>query len=95
MHSRDKGKTLTVTGKLSRANWEDHRYHGYTSQPVKLQFRKAGTSTYTTAKTVHSDSAGNLKTTTTALYDGYWRFSFAGTSTTPAVSATGDYVDVK
>ncbi|MFG2264794.1 DUF5707 domain-containing protein [Streptomyces sp. NPDC048720] len=90
-----KGKTLTVTGKLSRANWEDHQYHGYTGQPVKLQFRKAGTSTYTTVKTVYSDSSGNLKTTTTASYDGYWRFSFAGTSTTPAVSATGDYVDVK
>ncbi|MFG2120832.1 hypothetical protein [Streptomyces sp. NPDC048710] len=90
-----KGKTLTVTGKLSRANWDDNLYHGYTNQPVKLQFRKAGTSTYTTVKTVYTDSSGNLKTTTTANYDGYWRFSFAGTSTTPAVSATGDYVDVK
>ncbi|MFE9498965.1 hypothetical protein [Streptomyces collinus] len=90
-----KGKTLTTTGKLSRANWEDNLYHGYTSQPVKLQFRKAGTTTYTTVKTVSSDSSGNLKATATAAYDGYWRFSFAGTSTTPAVSATGDYVDVK
>ncbi|WP_225824530.1 hypothetical protein [Streptomyces naphthomycinicus] len=90
-----KGKTLTVTGKLSRANWEDHQYHGYAAQPVKLQFRKAGTTTYTTVKTVTGDSSGNLKTTTTAAYDGYWRFSFAGTSTTPAVSATGDYVDVR
>jgi hypothetical protein len=90
-----KGKTLTATGKLTRANWEDNLYHGYTNQPVKLQFRKAGTSTYTTVKTVYSDSSGNLKTTTPANYDGYWRFSFAGTSTTPAVSATGDYVDVK
>ncbi|MFF3909395.1 hypothetical protein ACFYZJ_26205 [Streptomyces sp. NPDC001848] len=90
-----KGRTLTVTGKLSRANWEDNHYHGYANQPVKLQFRKAGTSTYTTVKTVYTNSYGNLKTTTTANYDGYWRFSFAGTSTTPAVSATGDYVDVK
>ena len=90
-----KGKTVTVTGKLSRANWDDHKYHGYTKQPVKLQFRKAGTSTYTTLKTVYSDSYGNLKTTATAASDGYWRFSFAGTSTTPAVSATGDYVDVR
>ncbi|MFF7975300.1 DUF5707 domain-containing protein [Streptomyces sp. NPDC007905] len=90
-----KGRTLTVTGKLSRANWDDNNYHGYTNQPVKLQFRKAGTTTYTTIKTVYTDSYGNLKTTTTANYDGYWRFSFAGTSTTPAVSATGDYVDVR
>ncbi|MFF6915492.1 hypothetical protein [Streptomyces sp. NPDC012466] len=90
-----KGKTITSTGKLSRANWEDNAYHGYTNQPVKLQFRKAGTSTYTTVKTVYSDGYGNLKATATAQYDGYWRFSFAGTTTTPAVNATGDYVDVK
>jgi hypothetical protein len=89
-----KGKTITSTGKLSRANWEDNAYHGYTNQPVKLQFRKAGTSTYTTIKTVYSDQYGNLKATATATYDGYWRFSFAGTTTTPAVNATGDYVDV-
>ncbi|MET9829550.1 hypothetical protein ABZ078_09595 [Streptomyces sp. NPDC006385] len=90
-----KGRTLTITGKLSRANWEDNLYHGYTGQPVKLQFRKAGTSTYTTVKTVYTDSYGNLKTTTTATYDGYWRYSFAGTTTTPAVNATGDFVDVR
>ncbi|MEW2610652.1 hypothetical protein AB0937_10655 [Streptomyces sp. NPDC047880] len=90
-----KGRTITSTGKLSRANWEDNAYHGYTNQPVKLQFRKAGTSTYTTVKTVYSDAYGNLKATATAQYDGYWRFSFAGTTTTPAVNATGDYVDVK
>ena len=89
------GKTLTVTGKLSRANWEDNHYHGYTKQPVKLQFRKAGTTTYTTVKTVYTDAYGVAKTTTTAHYDGYWRYSFAGTTTTPAVNATGDYVDVK
>ncbi|CUW29516.1 hypothetical protein TUE45_04225 [Streptomyces reticuli] len=84
-----------MTGKLTRANWEDNQYHGYSGQPVKLQFKKAGTTTYTTVKTVYTDSYGNLKTTTTANYDGYWRFSFAGTSTTPAVSAPGDYVDVR
>jgi hypothetical protein len=90
-----KGRTITATGKLSRANWEDGQYRGYTNQPVKLQFRKAGTSTYTTIKTVYTDSYGNLKATATANYDGYWRFSFVGTSTTPAVNAVGDYVDVK
>jgi hypothetical protein len=90
-----KGKTITTTGRLTRANWEDGLYHGYTSQPVKLQFRKAGSTTYTTVKTVYSDSYGNVKATATAQYDGYWRFSFAGTSTTPAVNATGDFVDVQ
>lgn len=90
-----KGGTVTVTGKLSRANWDTHKYAGYTGQPVKLQFRKKNSSTYTTLKTVKTDSHGNLKTTYKATADGYWRFSFAGTSTTPAVSAAGSHVSLK
>ncbi|MER7403991.1 calcium-binding protein [Streptomyces sp. NPDC000070] len=90
-----KGKTITVTGKLSRANWDDNKYHGYTNQPVKLQFRKKGSDTYTTLKTITSNSTGELKTTVTASTDGYFRYSFAGTTTTPAVNATGDFVDVR
>ncbi|MFI7408538.1 calcium-binding protein [Streptomyces sp. NPDC049627] len=90
-----KGKTITVTGKLSRANWEDNLYHGYANQPVKLQFRKKGSSTYTTVKTIKTNSTGNLKTTVTASTDGYFRYSFAGTATTPAVNAAGDFVDVQ
>ncbi|WP_324783439.1 calcium-binding protein [Streptomyces sp. H51] len=90
-----KGKAITVTGKLSRANWETLKYAGYAGQSVKLQYRKKGTSTYTTLKTVTSSSTGGLSTTVTASADGYYRYSFAGTSTTAAVSATGDYIDVQ
>ncbi|MYV63901.1 calcium-binding protein, partial [Streptomyces sp. SID4931] len=90
-----KGKTLTVTGKLERANWDTFKYHGYTKQPVKLQFKKKGVKSYTTVKTIKTSSTGTLKTTVKASADGHWRYSFAGTSTTPAVSAAGDYVDVK
>jgi hypothetical protein len=91
-----KGKTLTVTGKLTSANWQSDTgaYSGYGGQSVKLQFRKKGTSTYKTVKTIKSSSTGALKTTVTASTDGYWRFSFPGTTSTPAVSATGDYVNV-
>ncbi|MFJ9885973.1 calcium-binding protein [Streptomyces sp. NPDC091287] len=90
-----KGKTLTVTGKLTRANWDTKTYKGYTNQPVKLQFKKKGAKSYSTVKTVRTSSTGTLKTTVKASADGYWRYSFAGTSTTPAVSAAGDFVDVK
>ncbi|MEW2130738.1 hypothetical protein [Streptomyces sp. NPDC005435] len=90
-----KGKTITVTGALTRANWEDNKYHGYTKQSVQLQYRKKNSTTYTTLKTVTTDSKGNLKTTVKASADGYFRYKFAGTSTTPAVTATGDFVDVK
>ncbi|MGW1957638.1 calcium-binding protein [Streptomyces sp. NPDC001920] len=90
-----KGQPLTVTGKLTRANWDTLDYRGYTNQPAKLQFRKAGTTTYTTIKTVYTSSTGNLTTTVPASEDGYWRWNFAGTSTTPAVKATGDFVEVQ
>ncbi|MEU7418194.1 hypothetical protein [Streptomyces antibioticus] len=89
-----KGKTITVTGKLSRANWDANKYAGYAAQSVKLQFKKKGSSTYTTVKTIKTSSTGTLKTTVKASADGYYRYSFAGTSTTPAVSAAGDFIDV-
>ncbi|MER6501130.1 DUF5707 domain-containing protein [Streptomyces sp. NPDC001455] len=90
-----KGRTITVTGKLDRANWDTRKYAGYASQSVKLQFRKKNSSTYTTVKTVKSSKTGTLKTTVKAVQDGYWRWSFAGTASTPAVNAPGDFVDVK
>ncbi|AOR33651.1 hypothetical protein BFF78_23590 [Streptomyces fodineus] len=90
-----KGKSVTVSGKLTRADWEKHTYNTVGGQSVKLQFRKSGTSTYTTIKTVTTDSSGNAKTTATVNSSGYWRYSYAGISTTPAVSATGVYVAAK
>ncbi|AXG79473.1 calcium-binding protein [Streptomyces paludis] len=90
-----KGKTLTVTGKLSRANWDTKKYAGYAGQSVKLQFRKKDSKTYTTIKTVKGSSTGILKTTTKkTTAEGYWRWSFAGTATTPAVSAPGTLVKI-
>jgi hypothetical protein len=90
-----KGKTITVKGALTRANWDTGKYAGYTKQSVKLQFKKKGATAYKDVKTVKSGSAGALKTTVKATADGYFRYVFAGTSTTPAVKAKGDYVDVR
>ncbi|GGO49044.1 MULTISPECIES: DUF5707 domain-containing protein [Streptomyces] len=90
-----KGKTLTITGALTRANWETRKYAGYGNQSAKLEFKKKGTTTYTAVKTVKADNKGNLKTTVKAATDGYFRYTFAENSTTSAVKATGDYVDVR
>ncbi|MFJ5894626.1 hypothetical protein ACIQFZ_03965 [Streptomyces sp. NPDC093064] len=90
-----KGKTVTVTGKLSRADWGSRTYAGYSGQAVQLQFRKKGTTTYKTLKTAKTNSTGGLKSTVKATVDGYYRYSFAGNSTTPAVNAPGDLVRVK
>jgi hypothetical protein len=90
-----KGRTLTVTGRLTRADWEKGTYAGFGSQYVKLQFRKKGSTAYTTVKTVKATSTGALKTTVTASADGYYRYSFAGTTTTSGVNSAADFVDVR
>ncbi|MFJ9379609.1 hypothetical protein [Streptomyces sp. NPDC101455] len=90
-----KGRTITVTGKLTRANWEIGTYTGYQGRPVQLQFRKKGSSVYTALKNVTTGVGGTLKTTTKAKTDGYYRFVFTGTPTTGPSTATGDFVDVR
>lgn len=69
--------------------------HAQASQKVKLQYRPKNSTAYTTLKTVTTSSTGELKTTVKATADGYYRYSFPGTTTTPAVNAAGDYVDVR
>ncbi|MEU6224691.1 hypothetical protein [Streptomyces sp. NPDC047042] len=90
-----KGATITVTGKLTRASWEAGTYGGYGNQAVRLQFRKNGTSTYTTLKTVRTAANGDLKTTVTATVDGFYRYVAATTTTTSDAFAAPDFVDVR
>jgi hypothetical protein len=87
-----KGGTLTVSGTLTRANWDTNLYAGYGGKSVALQFKKSGSSTYSTVKNVTTDSSGKLKTTVTANYAGTWRWKFAGSSTTSGATAYGDSV---
>ncbi|OIJ68441.1 hypothetical protein WN71_008470 [Streptomyces mangrovisoli] len=90
-----KGGTVTVTGKLSRANWEDLKYHGFAGQSVQLQFKKAASSTYSTVKTVKTNSTGLLSTKVTATSAGTWRWYFPGTTTTAQIVSGGDSVALK
>ncbi|MER7577776.1 calcium-binding protein [Streptomyces sp. NPDC126514] len=89
-----KGEPLTITGALSRVSWNDSTYHRYPHQAARLQFRTSNGS-YTTIKTITANSTGSLKTTVTANRDGYWRYSYAGNTTTAATNAPGDYIDVQ
>ncbi|MFF4244027.1 hypothetical protein ACFYY2_06095 [Streptomyces sp. NPDC001822] len=90
-----KGRAITVTGSLKRADWVKHAYTGYAGKSVSLQFRKAGGSAYSTVKTATTSSTGSLKTTVKATVDGYWRWSFGGSSTSGTAAAAGDFVDVR
>ncbi|MGW8883155.1 calcium-binding protein [Streptomyces sp. NPDC055749] len=92
-----KGETITITGKLERANWDTQKYAGYTQQTVRLQERSL-TGSYATTSS-HITGTGSLagveKKTRTATTDRCYRYKFEGTSTTPPVTAAGDCVDVR
>lgn len=88
------GRKVTVTGALARADWEALKYRGYAGQSLELQFRKAGSSSYTTVKTVTTNSAGRVGATVDAPGTGSWRWFYQGTSTTMQVASAGDEVFV-
>lgn len=90
-----KGRTITVKGKLTRADWEAVAYKGYQGQKAVLQFRAEGTKTYANVKGITSGTGGALSTTVKASRSGYYRYVFAGTTTTAAATATGDFIKVK
>ncbi|NSL43416.1 hypothetical protein HO151_04250 [Streptomyces sp. 8P21H-1] len=90
-----KGKQITVTGTVQRVNWSARRYDNYGGRSVKLQFKPAGSSTYSTVKSVTASGTGALKATVTASQDGTWRWRYSGNTTTGASNSAGDHVDVK
>ncbi|WP_318199589.1 hypothetical protein [Streptomyces sp. SCL15-4] len=90
-----KGAELTVSGKLTRAHWEDLRYYGFTGQNAKLQFKAAGAAHYRTVKTVRTGTSGKVTTKVTATSAGSWRWYFPGTTTTARVVSAGDAVKLK
>lgn len=90
-----KGKAITVTGRVTRANWDTHTYQGYAGRAVSLQFKAAGASSYTTVKKVKSSGTGALKTTVKAARTGTWRWMYFGNETSGAKSSIGDHVVVR
>jgi hypothetical protein len=74
-----KGQTLTVTGILQQAvasGWAP-----YASKIVKVQFRKAGTTTWVAMGTAVSGAKGTFKFVTKATRAGEWRAIYKGDTT--------------
>jgi hypothetical protein len=90
-----KGKKVTVTGKLTRANWSTKKYGGYSGRTVSLQYRASDATSFTTVKKVTTSSTGALNTTAVASADGFYRWVYYGNSTTDAVTTPAVYVDVR
>ncbi|NYV78357.1 hypothetical protein [Streptomyces sp. UH6] len=90
-----KGKSITVTGKVTRADWETRKYVSYGGRLVSLQFKPAGSTSYTTVKKVYANSSGDLRTTVTASRTGTWRWVYHGNTTTGPSTSSGDNVVVR
>jgi hypothetical protein len=90
-----KGKKITITGSLTRADWAGWTFTAYASRTLTLQWAKAGSSTWTTVKSVKTDAKGKVKTTVKAKADGSFRWTFAGDGASDKVTSSGDSVDVR
>lgn len=88
-----KGKTVTVTGTLTRADWEAAAYRGYAGRRVDLQFRTP-TGPHTGVKTLTTDSRGRLAATVPATGDGCYRLVFRGDPATGTAQSSSDCIDV-
>ena len=90
-----KGKPLTVTGKLTRADWDTWTYRPFASQSAALQLNPRGTTRWTPLKTVTADTTGTFRTTVTATGDGTYRWVYAGDTASNPKTDVGDYIDVQ
>jgi hypothetical protein len=90
-----KGKPVSVTGRHTRVNWENGSYYNYGSQYVTLQYKRAGATTWTNVKTIKGTTTGYLNASTTATYDGYYRFLYSGISVSGPTVSAADYIDVQ
>ncbi|MFS8200597.1 hypothetical protein ACLVWQ_18155 [Streptomyces sp. CWNU-52B] len=90
-----KGATITVTGKVTRANWETRKYASYADRLVSLQFKPTGATAYSTVKKVSANGSGALRTTVKAAKTGTWRWVYYGNTTTGASTSAGDNVVVR
>ncbi|KPI04197.1 hypothetical protein OK074_4724 [Actinobacteria bacterium OK074] len=89
------GKKFTITGKITRANWNTHKFGPYGGRSVTLQFKAKGSSTYTDVRKVTATSTGALKTTVTAGKDGSYRWAYFGNTTSSTARSGGGAVDVQ
>lgn len=88
-----RGGTVTIRGRLTRANWDTHRWGGYAGQRVKLQRRPADSIYYRTIRTLRTDRYGRLLTRVRATSaDSCYRWLFEQTTTATFAVSGGDCV---
>lgn len=89
-----KGRSLTVKGVLTRADWEAGRSTGYAKQKVELQFRTPKGS-FKKVKALRTASGGSFAESVKASKDGCYRVVFTGNATTAPVPSKAECIDVR
>ncbi|MGI8333577.1 hypothetical protein ACRYCC_26795 [Actinomadura scrupuli] len=86
-----KGRTLTVSGKLSRyvSSWG-----AFGGQKIYVYFQPKGSTTFGYVGVTTTSGTGTFRKGFTAAKDGTWRVAFKATSQYLGVTSGGDYVDV-
>jgi hypothetical protein len=88
-----RGAPVSVVGRLIVADWSQDKYVPYGSRTVAVQFHTP-TGTYSTVKTVKTDSNGWVRTTVPATVTGLWRLSYGGNTAAGSAVTVGDSVQV-
>ena len=90
-----KGRTLTLSGRLIRANDLGTGYTSYSGKTMRVYFRPKGSSTWSYMGYTKTARDGRFRKAFTAKRDGTWRAYFPGTSNFDRQKSRDDYIDVR
>lgn len=89
------GRSMSVLGKLTFADWTAGGYTGTAGHPVRLVFYPSGGPYYDYVQDLETYSGGLVLTTTVPEEDGSWFLAYNGSDTTSWVYSASDWVDVQ
>lgn len=90
-----KGKKITITSTLTRADWATGTYAPYANRTVALQWFKHGAKKWVNVKSVKANAKGQLKTTVKATADASYRFVYTTDTVSSGATSISDYIDVR
>ncbi|RJL26606.1 hypothetical protein [Bailinhaonella thermotolerans] len=90
-----RGRTITASGRLHALNATGAGLDVLGGRRVELQFRRFGSSVYTTYAVLRTDAQGRFRARFRARTDGYWRARHPGSDRFAPVHGWGDHVDVR
>ncbi|MEU2156499.1 hypothetical protein ABZ532_16010 [Streptomyces sp. NPDC019396] len=90
-----KGKLFTVSGIAGISDWSTGRWLALSGQPVQLEYRKPGVSTWSLAAKRTADPSGIVKASPKAAFDANWRWLMPRTGEIGAAASPVWFIDVR